>query len=91
MLLSRVDEALCGVWEREKLSSLWDLNCLLYAGAQVVTAKAKGGPGQDVPDDSADECEHQSEDTEEDPWGFFELFETPDPAPGKGVPAQQVR
>ena len=59
---------LCGVWEREKLSSLWDLNCLLYAEAQVVTARAKGGPGQDVPDDSADECEHQSEDTEEDPW-----------------------
>ena len=27
-LLIRVDEALCRVWEREELSSLWDLNSL---------------------------------------------------------------
>ena len=83
-----MDEALCGVWEREELSSLWDLNCLVYAGAQVVTARAKGEPEGNIPDDSTEEGEHQSEEMEDDPWGFFELFEEPDPAPGKEEPAQ---
>ena len=94
-LLSRVDEALCRVWEREELSSLWDLNCLIYAGAQVVTARGKGEPEEGEPEDSAEELEHQREEAEEDPWGFFELFEQPepeaDPTPGSGEPAQLKR
>ena len=32
----------------------------------MVTARAKGEPEGDVPDDSAEELQHQSEETEED-------------------------
>ena len=44
----------------------------------MVTARAKGEPEGDVPDDSAEELQHQSEETEED-QNLTQLLPSPQP------------
>ncbi len=34
-LLGQIDAVIARVWEAQKVCTLWDLNCLLYAGAAV--------------------------------------------------------
>ena len=36
-ILELMDEEMVDVWERRGLSTLWELNCLQYAGAKAVT------------------------------------------------------
>ena len=42
-LLDCVDQAMVELWEEEELKTIWTLNRLMYAGAQVVTEKVQGG------------------------------------------------
>ena len=38
-LCRQVDVAMAEVWDKRGLRDLWDLNCLQYAGAVVVTER----------------------------------------------------
>ena len=68
-VLATVDSHLCAIWDAETEGGLWELNCLIYAGAETAIEEmrrtAKGGDGtresHKNPEDDADVEEEWSE------------------------------
>jgi hypothetical protein len=71
-ILCEVDEVLDQIWREKKLGSFYDLNCLLYSGAQVTCKRLKDGnwggqtrdnPGAE-PDEEAEGTQPEDQDVE---------------------------